>query len=143
MQKNTEETNWDIKKNLLRLFAGLAIAVLITVATFLIFAAMLYFGNIREKWIVPVVTVMALLSVFFGARFAAKHLLKHRFWQGVLLGVLYYLIVYIGALSCFETFNFSVRTAVFFLIGALVGGLGSMSVQHGAAKKTKKRKKKR
>ena len=143
MVREKEDVQSDLKRSTLRLLAGMLIAFGATFILLLAFTAILYFGSVSEKWIVPSATALALLSVFFGARFSAMHISERHFLQGALVGVLYYGIVYICALSAVPEFNFSVRTALLLLIGALVGGLGGMTMQNKTEKKSRKRKKKR
>ncbi len=136
----------ELKRTLLRVLAGLALAVGMTLAVIAGLAALLFFTNISEKWVAPAATVLSLLSLFFGAKLAAKHAQGRGFVLGALVGILYYVLLYVCALFVLSDFTFSVRTAIFMLIGALTGGVGGLAGQAAPEKKgsrsTRRKKKK-
>lgn len=127
----------------LRILAGIVLALGVTFVGIALFSAILFFGSVNEKWVVPVMTVLSLLALFFGAKFAAKPMQEHGFVLGAAVGVLYYVLLCIIALLMLSDFTFSVRTAVFMLIGVLTGGVGGLAGQTTPEKRSKHKKKKK
>lgn len=131
----------ELKKNVLSVLVGLALAFGMTLAMLLLLAAVAYFGDIGDGFLAPIATGISLLFLFFSVRIVSKG--ARGFLFGAVVGLLYYVILYICALSMFAEFNFSVRTAVFMLIGILTGGLGGLVGKSAPEKRSKHRKKKK
>ena len=131
----------ELKKVAIRILQGLAVAFGVTLVALLMFTAVLYFSDIDEAVVSPVVTGVSLLSLFLGARIAVRE--QRHFGIGAILGVLYYVILYACALAMFTEFNFSLRTLVFMLIGTLVVGIGAVMYGGQVEKKSNHKKKRR
>ena len=131
----------ELKKVGIRVLQGLAVAFVMTIAGLFVLTAVLYFSDIGEAFVSPIATGISLLSVFLGARIAARG--QHHFWLGAILGVLYYVVLYVCALALFADFSFSLRTLLFMLIGTLVGGIGAVVYRGQMEKRMKRKKKKR
>lgn len=139
----TEEARVAWQRYAVRTLLGLFCAVGLTFIVLLALAAVLFFGNVGESFVAPAATVLALLALFFGAKLAARGLAGSGFALGAVIGILYYIFWYILSYFLFSQFSFSVRTAIFMLIGILTGGLGGTAGQHAPEQTAKKRKKKK
>lgn len=126
-----------------RLLSGVLCAVGLTFIVLLVLAAVLFFGNIGEGIVTPIATVLALLVLFFAAKLTARGLVGSGLAFGAAVGILYYVFWYILSYFLFAQFSFSVRTAIFMLIGILTGGIGGVAGQYTPEKAVKKRKKKK
>ena len=141
--ERTEEAKAVWRRYVVRTLLGLFCAVGLTFIVLLILTAVLFFGNVSESFVAPAATVLALLALFFGAKLAARGLAGSGFAFGAVVGILYYIFWYILSYFLFSQFSFSVRTAIFMLIGVLTGCLGGAAGQHAPEKPAKKRKKKK
>lgn len=119
---------------------GLLGAFLLTFLCMVAFAALLYFGNVSEKWAVPAVTVISLVSLFFAARFSARRS-GGRFWTGASVGAVYYFVLHLISVLMGGP-GFSVRAILLLVIGALTGGIG-VNLGNTTPEKKKKRKRKK
>ncbi len=132
------ETAPGLRQAGLRLLLGLGIAILATLLALLLVALAVFYYDVNLQWAAPIVTTLSMVFLFVGAQIASKKIFG--FWFGALCGALFYLIVYMCALAMFADFSFSLRTAVFILIGGVVGGLGSLMGKNATPKKTKRKK---
>lgn len=141
--ERTEEAKAVWQRYVVRTLLGLFCAIGLTFIVLLAFAAILFFGNVGESFVTPAATVLALLALFFGAKLAARGMAGKGFAFGAAIGILYYIFWYIFSYFLFAQFAFSVRTAIFMLIGVLTGCIGGATGQHTPEKSAKKRKKKK
>lgn len=141
--RDREEVQLNWRQYGLRVLSGLAVALILTFAVLLLLAALLFYLNVGSSWAAPVATVFALLALFFGAKIAAKGLQGRGFVLGAIVGILYYIFIYILSVLLFSQFTFTVQTASFMLIGALTGCIGGAAGQNAPEQKPKKRKKKK
>ena len=128
---------------LLRILLSLFLAFAGTWIAVAVFAAVVYWGGVDDKWVVPVATVCALLSLFFGARLTGKGAHGHGFVLGAAVGVCYWVLLYAFSMIWIRDFDFSVRTAIFMLIGTMAGGIGGVAGQTVPEKRDKHRRKKK
>lgn len=139
----TEEAKAVWRRYIIHMLLGLLCAIGFTFIALLAFAAVLFFGNIGDAFAVPAVTVLALLALFFSAKYAARGCTGSGVAFGAALGALYYIFCYILSCFLFSQFSFSLRTAVFMLICVLTGCIGGVVGRRTPEKTAKKRKKKR
>ncbi len=125
------------------LWTGVALvgALALTFLFLSVFAAVMHWGNVSEKWIAPVVTVLSLLSLFSAVRFLV-HKVGGSFLTGALSGALYYLLLHLVSVLMGAD-GFSLRALALLVIGALTGGIGANLGKNAPEKKKKHKRKKK
>lgn len=112
------------KKNLFfAILSGTIVAISVTLVLILLFALLIRFCNISDKWIFPINQVIKIISMFVGAIVFLK---KHRekgFLKGILLGLSYYILSYIIFSILQGGFTLAINNLYDFILTTLMGGL--------------------
>ena len=103
---NTENTS---KKNALSVVFGVVTALVISFAAFAILAAVMLWGGIGEGMAGPLTIAVSVISILVGAFLTARRIGEKGWLWGAVCGLVYYIIVYICALSAMMEFNFSLE----------------------------------
>ena len=77
------------------IFKGVGISVLFTIIALSIFACLLVFTNVSESLIQPVIIVVTGISILVGSFFANRKKGKNGIINGITIGVIYILVLYI------------------------------------------------
>lgn len=132
----SEEKN--TAKKMGAVFKGAVIAIIISVLLFLILALVMLYTPLPQEIVGPTAAAISLLCVFLGAYLCAKALGEKGWLWGSVCGLIYYIILYISALSAVKEFNFSIKTLIMIIIGMLTGMLGGIWAVNSGAKKRRR-----
>lgn len=101
---------------------GIAFSVLATLFCMVILTAVCYFGNISDKLLGILIFAATILSVFVGALFVSRNAQRAGLLHGALLGVGYFLVVFLVSLILKRQITFDVHL-VTMLLGNVAGGM--------------------
>lgn len=132
---NTENTS---KKNALSVVFGVVTALIISFAAFAILAAVMLWGGIGEGLAGPLTIAASVISILAGAFLTARRIGEKGWLWGAVCGLVYYIIVYICALSAMMEFNFSLKTLLMLLLGAVCGMAGGILGVNAGTKKRRR-----
>ena len=113
------------KKNLIAIFKGALISLLISIIGILVFALFLKFVDISDGWIMPINQIIKVISIFFGVKVMLKSYNGAGFIKGLILGIIYNFLAFIvfSILSSSFTIDFTIIYDTLFsgVIGAICG----------------------
>ena len=137
MVKNTMVVNNENDRSWGRgIFKGVLISLAISFLAFVVFAFILMFLAVDENIVSVIAVCISMISVFAGSYIGAKIVRQKGWLWGGICGLVYYVILYISALSAIREFNFSPKTLIMMLIGTLVGMIGGIfGINSGGKKK--------
>lgn len=99
----------DKKINFVAVGKGLLTAIVITFVLMLIIAAICYFATVQDRLLALFVFVSTGISVFLGALMAAKQISSAGLLHGVMLGLGYIAMMFLGKLVLGVDFCFTQR----------------------------------
>ena len=135
--KNTISSENEIKK-LPALIKGVSISLILCFGLFLILALIMLNAALPE-WIYPVsATTVGLVCSFAGGFVCAGSVGQKGWLWGGVCGILYYIIIYLCALSAFASFTFSVKTLLMLVFGFLCGSIGGLFAMGSRSKKRRR-----
>ena len=114
------------KNFLLNLWKGVLIAFVFTLITLFIFACLLYFTNLTEETIKPVIITITGISILLGSSIGTKKLKKNGIINGGLIGGIYILSLYILSSVMNSSFNLNFSSIIMVLVGMICGILGGI-----------------
>ncbi|MCD7904219.1 MAG: TIGR04086 family membrane protein [Clostridiales bacterium] len=101
-------------------------AYLVTAVIFIIYAALLTYTGLTEKYMQTVITVTAGLSVTIGGFACGRAVKKRGIVWGVLTGLMYGVIMIITGNITTPDFSLGSKTALILLVSLCGGGLGGV-----------------
>lgn len=111
------------KSNYLSLFSGTIISIAVTLVLILLFAILIRFFNIGQRWIFPVNQIIKVISLIIGSWIILKSKPEKGFLKGMLLGVLYFVLNFVIFSILQGDFNFSFSNLYDLVLTILMGGL--------------------
>ena len=124
------------KRGIVGVFKGLAASLLISFVAFALMAFLMLVMTMPEGLVGPIAVIISLCSVFVGAYLSAKVAGEKGWLWGGICGLMYYIVIYISALSAIREFNFSFKTLIMLVIGVIVGMVGGIfGINTGGKKK--------
>ena len=105
---------------------GIIFSVLATVACMAVLALVCYFGNISDKLLGILVFAATILCVFTGALFVSRNAQKSGLVHGALLGLGYFLAVFIVSLILQKKVDFDMHLATLLMGDVAAGMLGGV-----------------
>lgn len=102
---------------------GSLISVSVSLVLILIFALLIKFLNIPDKFIQPVNQAIKIISIFVGCYFALKNSPKKGFVTGALIGVIYTILAYLIFSLLGNTFTITVTIFVDILFSLIIGSI--------------------
>ena len=133
--KLAEDITKENNKEILQIIKGSILAIVLTAIFMTIYAAILYFTNISENTIIPVVIVLTGISLLIGSSISTISLKRKGMLNGSLVGLTYMLILYFIS-SCIQ-WNFSINlySVIMVAVGVFMGMVGGIiGVNLGNAK---------
>ena len=111
------------KSSLLAIFSGTIVSIAITLILILIFAVLIRFTNISDKFIFPVNQVIKIISLFIGVSVFLKKDKSKGFLKGVLLGIFYFILSFVVFSFLQGGFSFTLKNLYDLILTSLMGGL--------------------
>lgn len=106
----------------INIFKGVGIAFLFTILCLTIFSILLVYTNMSESLIQPVVIVVTGISILVGSFTANKKMTKHGIVNGIIIGVLYIVLIYLIS-SIIKGGDFSINLgSIIMIIAGIIGG---------------------
>lgn len=122
---NSETTK---KSGFLQILKGAIFAVSISLVGILLFALLIKFTNLNEKWILPINQVIKIVSIFFGIMLAFNRGTNKGFLKGMLIGFIYTVLAYVVFSILARQFNFTLNSITDMIFGAIIGGISGIIV---------------
>lgn len=101
-------------------------AYIITAVVFIVYAALLTYTDLTEKYLQTVITVTMAVSVVLGGFLSGRAVSKRGMVWGVLTGLLYAVIMLIIGSCINPEFSIGGKTALILLVSLCGGGLGGI-----------------
>ncbi len=122
---NSETTK---KSGFLQILKGAIFAVSISLVGILLFALLIKFTNLNEKWILPINQVIKIVSIFFGIMLAFNRGTNKGFLKGMLIGFIYTVLAYVVFSILARQFSFTLNSITDMIFGAIIGGISGIIV---------------
>lgn len=113
-------------RKFLRILKGAFFAVSISLMGILLFAFIIKFTNLNEKWILPINQVIKIVSIFFGVFLSFSKRDENGFLKGVTIGLIYTFLAYTVFSILARQFSFTMSTITDMLFGSLIGGISGI-----------------
>lgn len=113
----------DRKQLFISLFSGVLVSVATTLILILLFAVIIRFFNLSESWIFPVNQVIKCISLFIGISVMLKKIKSKGFLNGILFGIVYYVLSTIVFSILQAKFSFGLNNLYDLLLTSLIGGI--------------------
>lgn len=126
------------EKKRLSVVRGVVVALVVSFAAFAILAAVMLWGGMGEGLAGPLAIAVSVVSIVIGAFITARGVGEKGWLWGAVCGLMYYFVVYICALSAMMEFNFSFKTLLMLLVGAVCGMIGGIFGVNAGAKKRRR-----
>ena len=121
-------SNIDAKNqnNILRIIRGSLFSIIISVIGLLIFAIVLTNSNVSENIIPIVIIVISNLSILIGSIICNKRIEKNGIVNGMLVGLIYLIIIYLASSIAIKSFNFNMKSVIMILCSVISGTIGGI-----------------
>ena len=121
-------SNIDAKNqnNILRIIRGSLFSIIISVIGLLIFAIVLTNSNVSENIIPIVIIVISNLSILIGSIICNKRIAKNGIVNGMLVGLIYLIIIYLASSIAIKSFDFNLKSVIMILCSILSGTIGGI-----------------
>lgn len=108
------------------LVKALFVSMTLTLVIFVVFSIIIAFSSISEASADTMVTVATAIAIAVSGFTAARGASSKGWMWGSFGGILYILAVWIIGMLANDTFSFSTRTLVAFIIAAIIGAFGGI-----------------
>ena len=112
-----------VYKNILK---GVIISFLCTLLLLLIYAIILTYTDFSESSIVPVIMIISSISILIGSSIGNYKIKKGGMANGALIGMLYFIIIYLLSSIINMNFEISMQVCILVLTGIIFGILGGI-----------------
>lgn len=113
-------------RKFLTILKGAFFAVSISLMGILLFAFIIKFTNLNEKWILPINQVIKIVSIFLGVFLSFAKRDENGFLKGVSIGLIYTFLAYTVFSILARQFSFTMSTIIDMLFGGLIGGISGI-----------------
>lgn len=114
------------RKYILQLLKGAFFAVSISLVGILLFALLIKFTSISDKWIMPINQIIKIVSIFFGVLLSFERGGNQGFLKGLIIGIVYTIFAYLVFSILAGKFSFSLNSFTDMLFGGLIGGISGI-----------------
>lgn len=113
----------NITKNILK---GSAISFITLLVLLFVFSAVLTYTNVEES-IIPIATIIInAVSILIGSSIATIHVKKNGITNGLIIGFVYMLLVYLISGIINSNFALQFQSILLILFGVISGGIGGI-----------------
>lgn len=122
----TMEQESNMRLNINKVAKGSLISIVASIIGIILFSIILTYTKVPESAINTVTIIITAISILLGSELTTRNLKKNGIINGVLVGIVYMIIIYL--LSSIITKNFRFNTSAIIMIGAgiLAGGIGGI-----------------
>ena len=113
-------------KTLLNILKGIVISMTLTCIILIIYAFLLVYTNINEITIKPVIIIVSSISILIGSSISSAKIKKNGMINGILIGITYFLIIYLISSIYNSCFYINISSIIFILCGISAGLLGGI-----------------
>ena len=110
----------------IRIIRGSLFSIIISVIGLLIFAIVLTNSNVSEDVIPIVIIVISNLSILIGSIICNKRIEKNGIVNGMLVGLIYLIIIYLASSIAIKSFNFNMKSVIMILCSIISGTIGGI-----------------
>ena len=114
------------QNNILRIIKGVLISIIISVIGLLIFAIVLTKSNISESIIPITIIIISNLSILIGSIICNKKIEKNGIGNGMLVGLVYLIIIYLISSITIKSFSFNLKSVIMILCSIISGTIGGI-----------------
>ncbi len=115
------------KNAVLTVMASVLFSFMISAVIFLIYAAILTYTNVSEKYLQTIVCITTAAAVFAGGFCCSRFVRKRGIVCGAITGLIYAIVMAVAAYCINADFSFSAKTILIFVISICGGGLGGIA----------------
>lgn len=105
---------------------GIVFSILFTLIFLLVYSVLLVYTDINENTMKPVIMVLSAISIFLGSSIGNFKMRKHGVLNGIIIGVAYFLIIYLISSICSSNFAINLNSVILMLSGIVCGILGGI-----------------
>lgn len=111
------------KNKFLSILSGSILAITMTIVLILLFAVIIRFTNLNDKFIFPVNQVIKIISIFIGVTIALKKDNSKGFLKGILISLIYFVLSYLIFSLLQKSWSFTLNNLYDLLLTILMGGI--------------------
>ncbi len=126
IKQNIYAEESELKKNTIRILKGSILAIVLSLILLLIFAMLLAYTSLSETTMVPVVTVIAGISIFIGSTISTIKIRKNGLLNGSLVGLIYILLLYLCSSIYFASFSININSIIIICASVICGMIGGI-----------------
>ncbi len=112
--------------NLYVVAKGFIISLVLSIICILLYAVILVNSSIGENTIKPVIITITGISILIGSSISCLKIKKNGIINGILVGGLYFISIYILSSIAFCGFSFNLSSIIMIIIGMILGGFGGI-----------------
>ena len=112
--------------NFRRILIGSGISILITIIALIVFSILLTYTNISENSIPAVVILLTSISILIGATMATTSLKKNGIVNGMMVGLIYILVIYLLSSIIEKDFSLNIQSILMIISSIVAGGIGGI-----------------
>ncbi len=116
----------DKNSNVYLIIKGFIIALIISVVSIYIFACVLVNTSVQENTIKPVIITITGISILIGSSISCLQIKKNGILNGICVGALYILSLYILSSIAFCGFGFNINSIIVIIVGIVLGAIGGI-----------------
>lgn len=114
------------KGNILKIFKGSILAIIITLVLLLITAIVLTYSNIPEKIVPLTIIIIASISILIGSIISTNNIKKMGLLNGALVGAIYMVTIYLLSSILVTGFSFNIKSILMLIFAIIAGMLGGI-----------------
>lgn len=114
------------QNNFIRILKGSLISIIISLIALFIFSIILTYADVSESIIPIVIIVISNLSILLGSIFCNKKIDKNGILNGMAVGLIYLLVIYVASSIAIKSFSFNLKTIIMILCSMISGILGGI-----------------
>ena len=118
--------NIDMNNNLTYIIKGIVISIIFSLASLILFAAILSYTKVPESTIFPVVIILSTLSILVGSSLSTIKIRKNGLLNGLAVGATYILMLYIISSIVNTGFAVNAYTVIMMVGGVMAGVIGGI-----------------
>ena len=111
------------KSSIFSILGGVVVSIAVTLILILLFALLIRFINISDKFIFPVNQIIKIVSIFIGTIILHKKNKSKGFLKGLLFGIIYFIICFVVFSILQGKFTFDMNNFYDMLLTSLMAGL--------------------
>ena len=119
--KKTDKNN-----NVYAIVKGFFIALIISLVGIFIYASVLVNTSIQENTIKPVIMTITGISILIGSSISSLQIKKKGILNGICVGGIYILSLYILSSIAFCGFGFNLNSIIIILVSIILGAIGGI-----------------